>query len=157
MSAPGRYWLSAGLDAGDSCPFTTHAMSLDVALLERTFDRIRPNADGFARDFYADLFDRYPETRQLFAHTDFDLQRRKLVDALVLVIENLENGELLQGALRSLGQRHVRVGVAPVHYGLVAESLLATLEKHLGDEWTPAARQAWTDAYVAIAGIMKAA
>jgi nitric oxide dioxygenase len=129
-------------------------MALDVDLLERSFARVKPRAAEFAEDFYADLFARSPQARALFAGTDMSEQRKKLMDSLVLVMENLENPDVLTGALRKLGQRHTQYGVQPEHYGLVGSSLLATFEKHLGTEWTPPVRQAWTDAYGAISGIM---
>ncbi len=130
-------------------------MALDVDLLERSFARVKPSAGAFAEDFYADLFARSPQVRPLFANTNMAEQRKKLMDSLVLVMENLENPDVLAGALRKLGQRHAGYGVHPEHYGLVGASLLATFEKHLGPEWTPAVRQAWTDAYGAIAAIMQ--
>lgn len=129
-------------------------MALDVDLLERSFARVKPRAGEFAEDFYADLFARNPQARDLFVGTDMAEQRKKLMDSLVLVIENLENPEVLTGALKRLGERHTGYGVQPEHYGLVGGSLLATFEKHLGAEWTPPVRQAWVDAYGAITGIM---
>lgn len=129
-------------------------MALDVDLLERTFARVKPRAGEFASDFYADLFARSPQAQALFDGVDMAEQRKKLMDSLVLVIENLENPEVLTGALRRLGQRHEQYGVQPEHYALVGGSLLATFEKHLGAEWTPPVRQAWVDAYGAVSGIM---
>jgi hemoglobin-like flavoprotein len=129
-------------------------MALDIDVLERSFARVKPRADQFAADFYADLFARNPQTQALFTGTDMTEQRKKLMDSLVLVIENLENPDVLTGALRRLGQRHTGYGVVPDHYGLVGASLLATFEKHLGPEWTPGVRQAWVDAYGAVTQIM---
>lgn len=129
-------------------------MALDIDLLERSFARVKPRAGQFAEDFYADLFAKNPQAQSLFAGTDMAEQRKKLMDSLVLVIENLDNPDTLAGALRRLGQRHTQYGVQPEHYGLVGGSLLATFEKHLGAEWTPPVRQAWVDAYGAISAIM---
>ena len=132
-------------------------MTPNVPLLEQSFAKVRPRSEQFAIDFYDDLFTRFPATRTFFADTDMPAQRKKLMDALVLVIENIDNGDLLAGAMRNLGGRHARLGVKPEHYALVGTSLLATFEKHLGPDWTPATRQAWTDAYAAITGLMTTA
>lgn len=132
-------------------------MALDVDLLERSFARVKPRADEFAAAFYDDLFSRAPGTRALFTGVDMEEQRKKLMDSLVLVIENLENPDVLTGALRRLGQRHSGYGVRPEDYASVGAALLATFERQLGAEWTPAVRQAWTDAYGVIAGIMQPA
>lgn len=132
-------------------------MTLNVAVLERSFARVKPRASQFASDFYDELFARNPETRPLFANADMAEQRKKLMDSLVLVMENLENPGVLTDALRRLGSRHAGYGVRDEHYGMVATALLATFGKHLGGEWTPEVEQAWVDAYTAIAGIMREA
>ena len=132
-------------------------MSLDVPLLEQSFAKVRPRSEQFAIDFYDDLFTRFPATRAFFAGSDMPTQRKKLMDSLVLVIENIDNGDLLAGAMRNLGARHARMGIQPEHFDLVGASLLSTFEKHLGADWTPATKQAWTDAYAAITGLMTAA
>lgn len=131
-------------------------MSLNIELLEDSFARIRPNADRFAADFYARLFAYHPGTRQLFAGADMAEQRKKLMDSLVLVIENLDNPGVLTGALQRLGARHSGYGVAEGHYAMVGGALLDTFSDHLGSEWTPEVKQAWTDAYAAISDIMAA-
>jgi hemoglobin-like flavoprotein len=41
-------------------------------------------------------------------------------------------------------------------YDWVGECLLATLAELAGEAWTPAVAAAWTDAYGAISGLMKA-
>jgi hemoglobin-like flavoprotein len=129
-------------------------MSLNVELLEDSFALVRPNADRFAADFYDRLFAAHPGTRQLFAGADMAEQRKKLMDSLVLVIENLENPGVLTGALQRLGARHSGYGVAEGHYAMVGGALLDTFSEHLGSEWTPEVKQAWSDAYTAISGIM---
>jgi nitric oxide dioxygenase len=130
-------------------------MALDVAVLERSFARVKPRATQFATDFYDELFTRHPETRTLFAGTDMAVQRKKLMDSLVLVIENLENPDVLTDAMRRLGGRHASYGVRDEHYAMVATALLHTFARHLGDEWTPEVKAAWIEAYGAITAIMR--
>lgn len=129
-------------------------MSLNVAVLEQSFARVRPKADQFAADFYERLFTAYPGVRPLFAGTDMQAQQRKLMDSLVLVVENLENGDVLASSLRRLGAKHAGWNVLPEHYNAVGAMLLATFEQHLGPQWTPEVRQAWVDAYGAITSLM---
>lgn len=130
-------------------------MALDVAVLERSFARVKPRATQFAADFYDELFTLHPETRPLFAGADMAEQRKKLMDSLVLVMETLENPDVLTAALRRLGGRHAGYGVRDEHYAMVATALLHTFARHLGDEWTPEVERAWVEAYTAIAGIMR--
>jgi len=56
-----------------------------------------------------------------------------------------------------LGKRHAGYGVKPAHFPIVGAALLNTLQKGLGDEFTPELRQAWTEAYAALSGMMKEA
>ena len=43
------------------------------------------------------------------------------------------------------------------HYDTVATALVWTLEQGLGDDFTPATRQAWVEAYTILAGTMQQA
>ena len=129
-------------------------MSLQVEVLEKSFDEIKPQADGFVASFYDNLFTAHPEARPLFDTTDMQAQKKKLLNSLVLVVENLRKPDVLGGALRGLGARHVKYGALPAHYPLVGEALLTTFEQYLQDKWTPQVKQAWVDAYGAISEIM---
>lgn len=129
-------------------------MSLNVSLLEQSFARVRPNATAFGADFYDTLFAAEPAARAMFAGTDMKTQQKKLMDSIVLVIENLENGDVLANALRGLGARHVKFGVRAEHFPLVGAALLQTFAKHLGPHWTPEVNRAWADAYGAISALM---
>ncbi|GAB4537651.1 MAG: hypothetical protein Tsb0014_26630 [Pleurocapsa sp.] len=129
-------------------------MSLQVELLEQSFEEIKPQADNFVNSFYDNLFTAYPEAKPLFATTNMAEQKKKLLGSLVLVVENLKKPDVLGGALRGLGARHVKYGALPEHYPLVGNALLTTFEQYLGDGWTPQVKQAWVDAYGAITEIM---
>jgi nitric oxide dioxygenase len=125
-------------------------MSLQIELLEQSFEQIKPQADSFVHSFYKNLFTAYPEAKPLFANTNMVEQKKKLLDSLVLVVENLKQPDVLATTLRSLGARHVKYGALPEHYPLVGNALLTTFEQYLGDLWTPEVKQAWIDAYDAI-------
>ena len=129
-------------------------MSLQVEVLEKSFDEIKPQADEFVASFYDNLFTAHPEAKPLFDTTDMEAQKKKLLNSLVLVVENLRNPDALNGALRGLGARHVKYGALPAHYPLVGGALLTTFEQYLQDKWTPQVKQAWVDAYGAISEIM---
>ncbi len=129
-------------------------MSLQVEVLEESFEAIKPNADGFVASFYENLFTANPEARPLFDTTDMEAQKKKLLSSLVLVVENLRKPDALEGALRGLGARHVKYGALPEHYPLVGGALLTTFEQYLQEKWTPNVKQAWVDAYGAISEIM---
>jgi hemoglobin-like flavoprotein len=58
--------------------------------------------------------------------------------------------------VKALGARHVAYGVAAAHYEVVGEVLLWTLERGLGDSFTPEVRAAWTKVYGVLAATMQA-
>ncbi|WP_449418517.1 pentapeptide repeat-containing protein [Phormidium nigroviride] len=129
-------------------------MSLNVELLEQSFEKIKPRADEFAANFYENLFIAHPEFKPLFANIDLKKQQKKLINALVLVVENLRSPEALGPVLNALGGRHIGYGVIPKYYGPVGDALLSAFEQSLQQDWTPEVKQAWTDAYRAITGLM---
>lgn len=129
-------------------------MALNVELLESSFEKVKPVGAQFASSFYDNLFTSAPAAKPLFANTDIDAQQKKLLASLVLVVENLRNGEVLTSTLQGLGARHVKYGALPEHYPLVGGALLQTFEQYLGADWTPGVKQAWVDAYGAITELM---
>ncbi|MGB3672232.1 MAG: globin family protein [Phormidesmis sp.] len=129
-------------------------MSLNVELLEQSFDLVKPEADSLMDSFYNNLFTDYPAAQPLFTHVDMDKQKQQLKGSLVMVIENLRNPEALTKALQGLGARHVKYGALPEHYPLVGNSLLKALSQHAGSAWTPEVKDAWVGAYGAITELM---
>lgn len=129
-------------------------MNLQIELLETSFQALAPHEEVFVANFYERLFTSYPQTRAFFASVDMKEQRKKLLGALILVIQTLKKPEVLTRALQSLGQRHATYGVQPEHYPIVGTILLETFADSLGEQWTPAYHQAWVEAYRAISSIM---
>jgi hemoglobin-like flavoprotein len=129
-------------------------MALQIELLESSFQAIAPCGEAFVTAFYERLFTRFPQTRAFFASTDMKEQRKKLLGALALVIQNLRKPEVLTSALKGLGQRHVTYGVRPEHYPIVGAVLLETFSDVLGERWTRAYHDAWAQAYEAVCAIM---
>jgi len=131
-------------------------MSLNVELLESSFNLLAPRADELADRFYDRLFTKYPQVRPMFPD-DVSEQKKKLVAALAMIVGNLRKPEALGQAVADLGIRHIDYGVTRDQYPVVGENLLATLAELAGDAWNPELEQAWADAYGAITQIIYAA
>jgi hemoglobin-like flavoprotein len=129
-------------------------MSLNVELLEQSFEQIKPNLEEFISSFYLTLFHDSPQIGHLFDHTDMAKQRKMMFGALTLVMENLRNPEALDSALKGLGARHVQYGALPQYYPLFGRSLLKAMANSLGKDWTPELQQAWVEAYTALTSLM---
>lgn len=72
-------------------------MSLNIELLEKSFERIKLQATQFASSFYYHLLTDYPQLQPLFSKTDMEAQEQKIVMFLVLVSENLRSPDYLFG------------------------------------------------------------
>jgi len=127
----------------------------EKALVKQTWKKLTPMADAAARLFYDRLFEIDETTRPLFKTTDLAVQRKKLIQALAMVVQGLDHLEALVPTLASLGRSHVQYGVTDGHYQSVGAALLWTLEQGLGSEWTLEARAAWSSAYLLLTGVMR--
>ncbi len=127
-----------------------------VKLVQDSFKLVEPIADTAADIFYDDLFEKNPSVRPMFSD-DMTKQKTALMGMLGTAANNLHQVEKIVPAVQELGARHVGYGVKDEHYDAVAGSLLFTLEKGLGDKFTPDVKEAWTETYVLLAGVMKEA
>jgi hemoglobin-like flavoprotein len=82
-----------------------------IRLVRVTWLEVAQIADAAARLFYERLFETDPEVRQLFAHSDMDQQRVKLLRTLTVAVGALDKLETIRPALENLGRRHVGYGV----------------------------------------------
>jgi hemoglobin-like flavoprotein len=129
-------------------------MSLKIKLLETSFEKIKPRAIEFSDRFYQILFQRHPALKGMFRHVSLELQQKKLIASLGLIVENLRNPDELTLALKSLGARHLEVGTFAEHYPLVGSALLKALAEYLPEDWNPELEQAWSQAYHLISETM---
>ena len=109
------------------------------------------------RIFYADLFETAPEVKPYFANSDMKEQGSKLMATLGVVVNGLRDLDKIVPVAQDLAVRHVDYGVKAPDYDKVGASLLRTLEKGLGDDFTPEVHAAWADAYGLLSGVMKEA
>lgn len=129
-------------------------MADTLDLIERSFEKIKPNAIAFSNCFYQHLFQNSPELKPMFAEVSPELQQKKLVASLALIVENLHNPSALSHALQGLGAHHVTKGTEKDHYPLVGQALLQALKDYLGEDWTAEVADAWLKAYQLISNIM---
>ena len=129
-------------------------MSFDVEILEKSFNKLKICADDFAASFYDNLFKLSPEIKPLFVNTNMPDQHKKLINALVLVVENLRNPEALTPVLYALGARHISYGAIPKYYDPVVQALLITLEAYLPEDWNTETKNAWQEALRSVCGLM---
>jgi hemoglobin-like flavoprotein len=125
-----------------------------IGLIRESWAAVEPIADAAAGLFYGRLFELDPALERLFRRTDMARQRQVLMGTLAVVVKTLDRIEELLPAVEALGRRHAGYGVRESHYATVGAALLWTLEQGLGEAFTPAVREAWTEAYGTLASVM---
>jgi hemoglobin-like flavoprotein len=124
-----------------------------VKLVQESFAKVAPISEQAAVIFYDRLFEVAPAVKAMFP-ADMTEQRKKLMGTLAAVVNGLTNLESILPAASALAKRHVSYGAKPEHYPVVGGALLWTLEKGLGEAWTPAVAAAWTAAYGTLSSFM---
>ncbi|HEY8994227.1 MAG TPA: globin family protein [Lacunisphaera sp.] len=125
-------------------------------LVQTTWAQVVPIADKAAGLFYGRLFELDPSLRPLFT-SDIKEQGKKLMNMITVAVRGLDDLETLVPAVQSLGKRHAGYGVKDEHYTTVANALLWTLEKGLGNAWNAEIKDAWVSVYTILANTMKEA
>ena len=125
-----------------------------IALVQSSFEHVRPIAETAAEIFYNQLFTLDPALRPMFKG-DMATQGRMLMSVLNSAVAGLSDLDALAPVLRNLGARHVNYGVQDEHYVAVGTALLTTLSAGLGDKFTDEVREAWTAAYGLLADVMQ--
>jgi hemoglobin-like flavoprotein len=124
-----------------------------VARVQQSFAKVAPISEAAAVMFYDRLFEVAPAVKAMFP-ADMTEQRKKLMATLAVVVNGLSNLESILPAASALATRHVAYGAKPEHYPVVGAALLWTLEKGLGEAWSPDLAAAWSAAYATLSGYM---
>lgn len=119
-------------------------------LLKESWTLVEEDQDKMAGYFYARIFLGRPEVRDLFPVT-MDVQRARLLGAIVNAIQTVDDPERFDEYLRGLGRDHRKFQVVPEQYEVVGAALLEALRTFGRGHWTPEYDQAWRDAYDVIA------
>ncbi len=127
-----------------------------IDLVQKTWRKVTPIGATAAKLFYGKLFSLDPAVKALFKN-DLKDQGRNLTAMISVAVAGLARPEKITLAVQQLGRRHAAYGVRASHYEIVAAALLWTLEKCLGETFTPEAREAWTAAYGLLAKTMQEA
>lgn len=126
-------------------------------IVRTSWERIAgQSAESLGRHFYGTLFSTAPELRDLFPVT-LEVQRSRLLRALVHIVQNVDQPEELNPFLAQLGRDHRKFGVLDQHYAVFGSALVEMVEHFSGDAFTPEVRAAWWDAYHQVAKEMRAA
>lgn len=124
-------------------------------LLKESWSLVEEHQDKVAGYFYARIFLSHPDLRDLFP-VHMDVQRARLLGAIVTAVQTLEDPEKFDDYLRALGRDHRKFHVEPAHYEVVGGALIEAMRQFAGEQWGVEYDQAWADAYAVIADKMLA-
>ncbi len=125
-----------------------------VAIVQETFKKVLPISETAAELFYKRLFELNPSFKSLFKG-DMKKQGRMLMQMIDFAVKGIDEPDTILPTIQDLGKRHVGYGVKEEYYSAVGEALLWTLEQGLGKDFTSEAKEAWTEAYKLLSGVMK--
>jgi len=125
-----------------------------IELVQGSWKKVQPISDAAAGMFYGRLFELDPSLKPLFKG-DMKEQGKKLMGMIAVAVGGLSRLEAIVPKVQELGRRHVRYGVKDQHYETVAAALLWTLQKGLGDAFTPDVKEAWVTTYGVLSKTMK--
>lgn len=124
-----------------------------VRLVRESWAAVEPYASSVAEYFYATLFSIAPATRELFP-VNMQVQRSRLLRALVHVVQLVDQPDDLLPFLRQLGRDHRKFGVVASQYEAVGMALLASVKQYARRAWTEEVERAWAEAYTIMARAM---
>lgn len=125
-----------------------------IEMVQGSWKKVTPISDTAAELFYGKLFSLDPALKPLFKG-DMKAQGRKLMGMITTAVNGLTNLGAIVPAVQDLGRRHVKYGVKDRDYDTVATALVWTLEKGLGEAFTPEVKEAWVTTYGVLAKTMK--
>lgn len=127
--------------------------SRQISIVKESFEKVVPYSNRLTRVFYDQLFELNPELRKLFKK-DMREQRRKFMKTLTFIVLNLHDAETVGAKIKSLASAHILYGVKEKDYETFNTGLIFALSAALGDDFTPAIKSAWKEAFSTITKIM---
>ncbi|MBB6521890.1 NO-inducible flavohemoprotein [Pseudoteredinibacter isoporae] len=126
-----------------------------IQVVKSTIPLIEGASDILTDHFYRRMFLHNPELQDVFnmSHQRSGRQRAALYDAIAGYAKNIENLEVLKGAVERIAHKHSSFGIQPEQYDIVGHHLIETLRELTGEAFTPEVETAWVEAYGLLANI----
>lgn len=127
-----------------------------IQTVKSTAPVLEEHGETLTRHFYKRMFKHNPEVAPFFnpANQTAGKQQRALAGAIAAYAANIDNLEVLGGAVELIAQKHASLMIKPEHYPIVGENLLASIREVLGEGATDEVIEAWAAAYGFLADIL---
>ena len=120
-----------------------------IDVVKSTAPVLQQHGETLTKHFYQRMFSHNPEVGPFFnqANQAEGTQQRALAGAICAYAANIDNLEVLGGAVELIANKHASLMIKPEHYPIVGENLLASIKEVLGDGATDDVINAWAEAY----------
>ena len=120
-----------------------------IDIVKSTAPILQEHGETLTKHFYKRMFSHNPEVAPYFnpANQAEGTQQRALAGAICAYAANIDNLEVLGGAVELIAHKHASLMIKPEHYPIVGENLLASIREVLGDGATEDVINAWAEAY----------
>lgn len=127
-----------------------------IDIVKSTAPILQEHGETLTKHFYKRMFSHNPEVAPYFnpANQAEGTQQRALAGAICAYAANIDNLEVLGGAVELIAHKHASLMIKPEHYPIVGENLLASIREVLGDGATDDVINAWAEAYGFLADIL---
>lgn len=127
-----------------------------IDIVKSTAPILQEHGETLTKHFYKRMFSHNPEVAPYFnpANQAEGTQQRALAGAICAYAANIDNLEVLGGAVELIAHKHASLMIKPEHYPIVGENLLASIREVLGEGATDDVINAWGEAYGFLADIL---
>tara|TARA_R110001592_G_scaffold16881_1_gene71350 strand:+ start:24715 stop:25947 length:1233 start_codon:yes stop_codon:yes gene_type:complete len=127
-----------------------------IDIVKSTAPILQEHGETLTKHFYKRMFSHNPEVLPFFnpANQEGGTQQRALAGAICAYAANIDNLEVLGGAVELIAHKHASLQIKPEHYPIVGENLLASIREVLGEGATEDVINAWAEAYGFLADIL---
>lgn len=127
-----------------------------IDIVKSTAPVLQQHGELLTTHFYKRMFTHNPEVAPFFnpSNQAAGVQQRALAGAICAYAANIDNLEVLGGAVELIAQKHASLMIKAEHYPIVGANLLASIREVLGAGATDEVIAAWAEAYGFLAEIL---
>ncbi len=128
-----------------------------IDIVKSTAPILQEHGEALTKHFYKRMFEHNPEVKPYFntLNQSSGTQQKALAGAITAYAANIDNLEVLGGAVELIAQKHASLQIKPEHYPIVGSNLLASIQEVLGEGATDEVITAWGEAYQFLANILQ--
>lgn len=120
-------------------------MDRAISLIIASLDRLDPINQTVEDLFHLRLLDTYPDVYRFFV-MDIEPGDRRLLNVLAHILGHVRQCGAVAPTVRTLAGSHRVFQLIEAHYAALAETLIWTLRRSLGDSFTVEVERAWMGA-----------